>query len=95
MGWNGLAPITTKELFMTQTTESKNRPLYRISFARKTGTDEKGNDILGSAREIGSAWPRRDGKGCVARFDHIPIELTNHQGVLFLFPNENSNGNGN
>ncbi len=78
---------------MNQKTE-KNRPLYRVSFARKIGTTEKGEDQLGAAREIGSAWPRRDGKGCILRFDHIPIELTQHQGVLFLFPTEANESRG-
>lgn len=65
---------------------TKNRPQFRVCFARKTGVDTDGNDILGSAQQIGSCWPRRDGKGSILRFDHIPIELTQHQGVLFLFP---------
>ena len=73
---------------MTQKTEPKNRPLYRVSFARKTGIDDKGNDTLGAAREIGSVWPRRDSKGGILRLDHVPIELTQNNGVLFLFPTE-------
>lgn len=73
---------------MTQKNEPKNRPLYRVSFARKTGVDEKGNDTLGAAREIGSVWPRREAKGGILRLDHVPIELTQNNGVLFLFPTE-------
>lgn len=73
---------------MREKSEPKNRPLYRVSFARKTGVDDKGNDTLGAAREIGSVWPRRDGKGGILRLDHIPIELTQNQGVMFLFPTE-------
>lgn len=77
---------------MTQKSESKYRPLYRVSFARKTGIDDKGNDTLGPAREIGSVWPRRDGKGGILRLDHIPIELTQNNGVMFLFPTEAAEG---
>lgn len=75
---------------MKQKTEAKNRPLYRVSFARKTGVDDKGQDTLGPVREIGSVWARRDGKGGILRFDHIPIELTQHNGVLFLFETDNA-----
>lgn len=75
---------------MKQKTEAKNRPLYRVSFARKTGVDDKGQDTLGPVREIGSVWARRDGKGAILRLDHIPIELTQHNGVLFLFETDNA-----
>ena len=61
-----------------------NKPTQRISFSRITGTDADGKDILGSAREIGAIWPRKDGKGSILRFDHIPVELTQHQGVVFV-----------
>ena len=73
--------------------QQKARPAYRVSFARKVGTDDKGNDILGSAREIGAIWDRQNGKGGILRFDHIPVELTQHQGVLFVTPVEEE-GNG-
>jgi len=73
---------------MKQKSEPKARPLYRVSFARKTGTDERGEDTLGPAREIGSVWARREGNGAILRLDHIPIELSQHQGVVFLFPAE-------
>ena len=63
---------------------SKSRPSHRVSFARIVGTDEKGNDRLGSAREIGSVWQRKNGTGSIIRLDFVPIELTQHQGVLFL-----------
>jgi hypothetical protein len=66
--------------------QPKSKPLYRVSFASFIGKDEKGNDRLGSAREIGSVWPRKDGKSPIIRFDIIPIELTQRQGVLFLNP---------
>lgn len=64
----------------------KSKPSHRVSFARINGQDENGNDKLGPAREIGSVWPRQNGKGSIIRFDFIPIELTQHQGVLFLNP---------
>ena len=66
------------------TTQPKSRPTHRVSFARIVGQDEKGNDRLGTAREIGSVWPRKEGKSSIIRLDFIPIELTQHQGVLFL-----------
>lgn len=61
-----------------------NKQTHRISFARIIGTDENGTDKLGSAREIGAIWPRENGKGGILRLDHIPVELTRHQGVLFV-----------
>ncbi len=63
---------------------STKKPTHRVSFARIVETDHKGNDRLGSAREIGAIWPREHGKGAILRFDHIPIELTQHQGVVFI-----------
>lgn len=68
------------------TNQPKSKPSHRVSFARIVGRDENGNDKLGPAREIGSVWPRQNGKGSIIRFDFIPIELTQHQGVLFLNP---------
>jgi len=62
----------------------KNKPSHRVSFARIIGTDDKGADKLGSAREIGAIWPRENGKGAILRLDHMPVELTRHQGVLFV-----------
>lgn len=62
-------------------------PLFRLSFARITGQDEDGKDILGRPKEIGAVWPRRNGKvGGIVALDLIPIELTQRQGVLFLVP---------
>ncbi len=66
--------------------QPKSKPSHRVSFARIVGQDENGNDKLGAAREIGSVWPRQNGKGSIIRLDFIPIELTHHQGVLFLNP---------
>ncbi|MEM1154441.1 MAG: hypothetical protein AAGI44_09880 [Pseudomonadota bacterium] len=60
------------------------KPTHRVSFSRITGTDEQGRDILGSAREIGAIWPRDNGKGGILRLDHLPLELTRHQGVIFV-----------
>ena len=65
----------------------KSRPSHRVSFARIIGQDNNGKDQLGSAREIGAIWPRKNGGG-ILRFDHMPIELTRHQGVLFITPVE-------
>ena len=67
--------------------KEKSRPSFRVSFARINGQDEKGNDQLGAAREIGAIWPRKNGGG-ILRLDHIPVELTQHQGVLFVSPVE-------
>lgn len=77
------------------TPSPKSRPSHRISFARITGQDENGSDRLGPAREIGSVWPRSNGKGSIIRFDFIPIELTQHQGVLFLSRVETADAGGN
>ena len=66
------------------TNQPKSKPSHRVSFARIIGKDDDGNDKLGAAREIGSVWPRQNGKGSIIRLDHIPIELTQHQGVLFI-----------
>lgn len=62
----------------------KKKPTQRIAFARIIGTDDQGNEKLGSAREIGAIWPRGNGKGGILRLDHIPVELTRHEGVLFV-----------
>jgi hypothetical protein len=65
---------------------SNNRPSHRVSFARIIESSQDGSDKLGSAREIGAIWPRENGKGSILRFDHIPVELTTHSGVLFINP---------
>ena len=62
------------------------KPLYRVSFSRKQTDGEEG-ETLGYAREIGAIWPRANGKpGGVLRLDHVPIELTKHEGVIFITP---------
>ncbi len=67
--------------------ENKPKPLYRVSFARIIGTDEHGDDMLGSAREIGAIWERRDpAKGGIQKFDHFPLELSKREGVVFITP---------
>ncbi len=71
----------------TNSSNAKSRPTHRVSFARITGQDEQGNDILGPAREIGAIWPRKNGKkGGIQKLDHVPAELALHQGVLFILP---------
>ena len=71
------------------TTPKNDGPTHRISFARILGQDEHGKDILGPAREIGAIWPRKNNKkGGILKLDHIPTELTQHQGVLFVLPVE-------
>lgn len=66
--------------------KSNNRPTHRVSFARIMGQDNDGRDRLGNAKEIGAIWPRAQGDGGILRFDHIPIEMTQHGGVLFVSP---------
>jgi len=63
---------------------STNKPTHRVSFAALPGSDEAGNQKLGASRAIGAIWPRRNGKGGILRFDHIPVELTRSQGVVFI-----------
>lgn len=70
-----------------QNQKTSTKPTHRVSFARITGQDDQGNDILGPAREIGAIWPRKNGKkGGIQKLDHIPVELTQHQGVIFALP---------
>jgi len=62
-------------------------PVYRLTFARITGQDEHGNDVLARPKEIGAAWRRKGDKaGLLVSLDLIPVELTQRQGVLFLVP---------
>jgi len=73
------------------TNEKKERPMFRVCFSTFRGKDNRGNDIVGSPREIGCVWARKNGKpGGIQDFDHIPVELTQRQGVVFLFPVEDS-----
>ncbi len=67
--------------------QPKTKPTARVAFARSVGTDENGREKLGPLREIGAIWPRRDAsKGGVLRLDHIPVELTQREGVIFILP---------
>lgn len=68
-------------------TTTPQQPMFRVSFSRITGKDDKGEDVLGRAREIGAVWPRKDPtKGGILALDLIPVELTQRQGVIFLTP---------
>ena len=70
------------------------RPLFRITFSRITGQDEKGNDVLSRPKEIGAVWARKNGKtGGLVSLDLIPVELAQRQGVMFLLPiDQDDNG---
>ena len=78
----------------TSFTSARERPRHglastaasraRVSFAAFASTDETGSQKLGAARAIGAVWPRKNGKGGILRFDHIPVELTRSQGVIFI-----------
>lgn len=69
--------------------EQKKKPTHTVSFSRIIGDDEDGKSKLGAPREIGAVWPRKgDKKGGIIRLDHIPVELTRHEGVLFILPLE-------
>jgi len=68
-------------------TKKNEKPLYRVTFSRITGKDEKGNDTLARPKEIGAAWARKgDKKGAIISLDIIPTDLVNRNGVLFLLP---------
>ncbi|MEM7621286.1 MAG: hypothetical protein AAF228_12670 [Pseudomonadota bacterium] len=68
-------------------TTTTAKPLYRVSFARITGKDNNGNDILSRPREIGEAWLRQGHhEGLIITLDIIPTDLINRNGVLFLVP---------
>lgn len=72
---------------MRNTNETKDRPLYRVTFSRITGQDHDSRDVLSRPKEIGAVWPRKNGKtGGVLTLDLIPVELAQRQGVIFLVP---------
>ena len=76
---------------MSQETQNETAtlPSHRVSFSRIIGHNEDGSDKLGPAREIGAVWARKgEKKGGILKLDHIPVELTRHQGVLFIVPTE-------
>jgi hypothetical protein len=73
------------------TTTNNERPLYRVTFSRITGKDDKGKDVLARPKEIGAAWARKgDKKGAVINLDLIPTDLVNRNGVMFLVPVDSS-----
>ncbi len=75
--------------------QTKDRPLYRVTFSRITGQDQDGRDELARPKEIGAVWPRRNGKtGGILTLDIIPIELTQRQGVIFLVPVDGDDNGG-
>lgn len=76
------------------TNTKPERPLFRITFSRITGKDEKGNDVLSRPKEIGAVWARKNGKtGGLVSLDLIPVELAQRQGVMFLLPiDQDDNG---
>ena len=60
------------------------RPLFRVTFS-SVKTDKDGNEIVGKPREIGAAWPRRNGKkGAILSLDLFPVDFA--KGVIFLLP---------
>ena len=72
---------------MTTKTTNSQRPMFRVSFSRITGQDSDGTDILSRPKEIGAVWPRKNGKlGGILTLDHIPVELSQRKGVIFLVP---------
>lgn len=79
----------------TQSNHEPTKPLFRVTFARLTGKDRDGKDILSRPKEIGAVWPRKGGKkGGVVALDLIPIELTRREGVLFLVPVDGEDNGG-
>jgi hypothetical protein len=71
---------------MSNEEKSKVRPSHQVSFARITGRDEDGRDVLGPARQIGAIWPRagKEGEG-ILRLDHMPEEMrAGNGGVVFI-----------
>lgn len=74
-------------------TKKTERPLYRVTFARITGKDDEGRDVLSRPKEIGAVWSRKNGKqGAILNLDLIPVELTQRRGVIFLVPGDDNGG---
>ena len=72
---------------MSNQQKQSELPMFRVTFARITGQDDEGQDVLGRPKEIGAVWVRKNGKsGGILALDIIPIELTQRQGVIFLVP---------
>ncbi|MCB8838086.1 hypothetical protein [Aurantimonas sp. VKM B-3413] len=77
------------------TQQQTERPLYRVTFARITGQDRQGKDILTRPKEIGAVWPRKNGKaGAILTLDLIPVELPQRKGVIFLVPVDDRDNGG-
>lgn len=69
--------------------QTKAKPSHRVSFSRIIASNGDGSDKLGPAREIGAVWERKgDKKGGILQLDHISVELTRHEGVIFIVPVE-------
>lgn len=65
--------------------QAKARPIYRLCFSAKNGTNANGQANLGYPVEIGAAFERKDAtKGLIAKFHIIPMDIKD--GVLFLIP---------
>lgn len=63
----------------TKSKASANKPVFRLAFASRNGTD------LNYPVEVGAVFARKEAeKGLVARWTVIPADLKD--GVLFLFP---------
>lgn len=72
---------------MSKETQTKERPMFRVSFSRITGKDAEGNDVLSRPKEIGAVWARKGNKaGGILNLDLIPVELSQRKGVIFLVP---------
>ena len=83
-------PEQQKERPMTNSnpqSEAKARPIYRLCFSAKNGTNGNGQASLSYPVEIGAAFERKDPtKGLIAKFHLIPMDFK--EGVLFLIPAE-------
>lgn len=68
---------------MSKNTKTE-RPLFRVTFS-SVKTDKDGNETVGKPREIGAAWPRKNGKkGAILSLDLVPVDFG--KGVIFLLP---------
>ncbi len=69
---------------MSEQQTQKKKPLFRIIFCPKVGTDQYGKEILGPGRDVGSVWERNDpSKPPVIRYD-FDIANMSSAGVTFL-----------
>mgnify|MGYP003700399021 CR=1 FL=1 len=73
---------------------TNDRPLFRVTFSR-IEQDKDGNDIVTRPKEIGAIWPRKNGKqGGILSFAHIPVELAQRKGVIFVLPVDQADNGG-